>query len=98
MKPRGFLIEESKRFGMEVGNIHGIRVNFQIIKPLFEVIQKGDIKEIEKQKKYIASPIVHELTHQERDDGLRSTVKTEIASYITQFCFDPKENEIFIEN
>ncbi len=43
--PRGFIIEDaSSRFGMEAGNINGIRVNFQILKPLLKSIERGDIK------------------------------------------------------
>ena len=95
-KPKGFVIEGSESFGMEAGTDAGVRVNYQeIVAPLIKAIETGDEPSLEKQREYIAASIVHELTHQERDDGLLSQVKTEIASHVAQFIFDPKNNEIF---
>jgi len=93
--PRGFVIEGSKSFGMEAGNIAGIRISYQEIKPLIKAIEEKDQEEIKRQKKNIAASIVHELTHLERDDGLVTQVKTEVASHIAQFIFNPRDNEIF---
>ncbi len=94
-KPKGFVIEGSKNFGMQAGNIAGVRISYQEITPLIKAIETKDQEETEIQKKYIAASIVHELTHQEREDGLVSFVKTEIASHIVQFIFNPRDNEIF---
>lgn len=94
-KPKGFVIEGSESFGMEAGTIAGVRVSYQEIAPLIKAIETGDEAGAEKQRKHIAASIVHELTHQERDDGLISQVKTEIASHVAQFVFDPKNNKIF---
>ena len=93
--PRGFVVEGSKNFGLEAGNIAGIRVSYEEIKPLVDAIKSGDTEEVVRQQKHLAASIVHELTHLERDDGLVSQVQTEIASHISQFIFDPRNNEVF---
>lgn len=94
-KPKGFVIEGSKHFGMEAGDIGGIRISYRELMPLIEAIKAKNKKEIDRQQKHLAASIVHELTHLERDDGLISQIKTEIASHIVQFIFNPKNNEIF---
>ncbi len=93
-KSRGFIIEDNESFGMEVGNFAGIRISYGEITPLIKAIEKRDAEEVKKQQKHIAASLAHELTHRERD-GMLSTIKTEIASHITQFIFDPKNNGIF---
>ena len=93
--PSGFVVEGSKNFGLEAGNIAGIRVSFQEIKPLVDAVKNGDTEEVVRQQKHLAASIVHELTHLERDDGLGSQVQSEIASHISQFIFDTHTNEVF---
>lgn len=94
-RPRGFVIEGSKNFGLEVGNIAGIRVSYEEIKPLIDVIKSGDTEGATREQKHLAASIVHELTHLERNVGFVSQVVTEIASHISQFIFDPHNNEVF---
>jgi hypothetical protein len=95
--PKGFVIEQSKKFGLEAGNFAGIRISFPYIKPLFNAIKNNDQEKIKIDKKHITASIIHELTHCERDDGIISQVPAEIASHIAQFIFDPHDNEIFNE-
>ena len=93
----GFTLEGKAPFGMESGNVLGIRISSSDWKPLMLAVESNDTGAIESIKKYLAASFVHERTHLERDDGLVSCVTTEIASHIAQYAFDPKNNPIFIE-
>jgi hypothetical protein len=92
---KGMVIEGSKDFGMEQGNLLGIRISVEEVIAMLGSLENGKVHEIYVHQQHLAASFVHELTHLERDDGLRSTVNSEIASHIAQFAFAPKGNEIF---
>jgi hypothetical protein len=93
--PRGVTVEGGNRFGCAAGNFMGIRVTFEEISSLIEAVKKGSYEEIERWRIHLAASFVHELVHNERDDGLVSTVRTEIASTIVQYLFNPHGNVVF---
>jgi len=92
--PRGFIIIESPHFGFEAGDCRGIKISYQEIEPLFGAIKREDKEKIQKISKHLAASFVHELVHNEREEGILSQPETEIASHIAQFLFDPQQNEI----
>ncbi len=94
-RPKGFVVEGSRGFGLEAGNAHGIRVSFQNISPLVKAVESGDAEKVERLRRHFAGEVVHEMTHNERDDGLISQVRTEIASHAVQLIFDPKDNVVY---
>lgn len=101
-RPGGFVIEGGNAFGLEQGDFMGIRINYQEIKELLTAVETEDIQAIELNKRHLSASIVHELTHQEKDAGIMGgSVRVEIPSHITQFIYNPVDNEIFnrqIEN
>jgi hypothetical protein len=65
-----------------------------IIKPIIDGIAEDDSEKLKKFLSLLGSGIVHELVHLERDDGLVSQVRSELASHVLQFLFDPPNNKI----
>jgi hypothetical protein len=94
-RPRGFVIDGSTSFGMEAGNFVGVRVSIAEVEPLLSALRSGETSEVNQIKTHLEASLVHELTHLDRDDGLLSQVKTEIASHIAQFIYEPVQNETF---
>lgn len=92
----GISLEGKAPFGMEGGNVLGIRVSSADWEPLMLAVKNNDTNSIERLKKHLGASFAHERTHLERDDGLVSTVTTEIASHIAQYAFDPKDNTTFL--
>ncbi len=93
--PRGLVMEGSKGFGFEGGNFLGIRGSIEEVRPLIAALRENDSVAIAKYQKHLTAVMVHEFTHNERDDGMMSVVDNEIASHIAQFIVDPHKNEIF---
>lgn len=94
-KPKGFVVEGSRGFGLEAGNVHGVRVSLQNISPLIKALESGDTAKVQRLRKHFTGEVIHEMTHNERDDGLISQVRTEIASHAAQLIFDPKDNVVY---
>lgn len=93
--PRGFVMEGIKYHGMEPSGPLGFTISYSEIEPLLKVIENKNEKELKEIKTHLAASFVHELTHEEREDGLGGGFKIEIGSHIAQFIFEPKNNEIF---
>ncbi|MBF0569648.1 MAG: hypothetical protein HQL18_02600, partial [Candidatus Omnitrophica bacterium] len=75
----------------------GLNVGFDAhVKPLMEAIRNNDVDAVEKEKKHITASMVHEKTHEDRDEIMGSnSAGLETASHINQYLFDPKGNVIF---
>lgn len=95
--PNGFVVVYQKGFGMEMGSSAGIRVGFDYIKGLFKAIELGNEESIQREINDVTASIVHEMTHLEREEDPSQHPRREIASHISQYIFNPRDNELFNE-
>ncbi len=93
IQAKGFIVEGGKG-ALAAGNVHGIKVSHYELRHLIDAVDSGDQAKQAREHRHFTAQVVHEFTHNERDDGLMSSVSTEIASHVAQLAFDPKDNGI----
>lgn len=94
--PSGLVVEDSTKFGMESGNVSGIRVSYQTLEALIRAITEANEVGVAEQEIDLAAQMVHELTHRQRDEIILN-VFSEVFSHAAQFLFEPNCNTIFVQ-